>query len=73
MATGGGGGDVDATGAPVLFCVIANGAANAPTRTEKRGEFLLADWSRGGHGFLVIGRKPSEQIAEWAQTLEKRI
>ena len=64
---------VDATGAPVLFCVIANGAANAPTRTEKRGEFSLADWSRGGHGFLVIGRKPKEQIAEWAQTLEKRI
>ncbi len=64
---------VDATGAPVLFCVIANGAANAPTRTEKRREFSLADWSRGGHGFLVIGRKPGEQIAEWAQTLEKRI
>jgi anti-sigma factor RsiW len=64
---------VDATGAPVLFCVIANGAANAPTRTEKRGEFSLSDWSRGGRGFLVIGRKPKEQIAEWAQTLEKRI
>ena len=64
---------VDATGAPVLFCVIANGAANAPTRTEKRGEFSLADWSRGGRGFLVIGRKPREQVAEWAQTLEKRI
>ncbi len=64
---------VDATGAPVLFCVIANGAANAPARTEKRGEFLLGDWSRGGHGFLVVGRKPKEQIAEWAQALEKRI
>jgi anti-sigma factor RsiW len=64
---------VDPKGMPVLFCIIANGAANAPTRTEKRREFSLTDWSRGGHGFLVIGRKPSEQTTEWAQTLEKRI
>jgi anti-sigma factor RsiW len=64
---------VDSKGAPVLFCVIANGASNAPARTEKRGEFSLVDWSRGGHGFLVIARKPAEQVAEWAQTLEKRI
>jgi anti-sigma factor RsiW len=64
---------VDATGAPVLFCVIANGAANAPTRTEKRREFALADWSRGGRGFLVVGSKPVEQVAAWAQTLEKQI
>jgi anti-sigma factor RsiW len=64
---------VDPKGAPVLFCIIANGAANAQARTEKRGEFSLADWSRGGHGFLVVGRMPKEQIAEWAQTLEKRI
>jgi anti-sigma factor RsiW len=64
---------VDPSGAPVAFCVIANGGADAPIRTEKRGEFSLADWSRGGRGFLVVGRKPGEQIAEWAQMLEKRI
>jgi anti-sigma factor RsiW len=64
---------VDPKGAPVLLCVIANGAANAPTRTETRSDFSLTDWSRGGHGFLVIGRMPKEQVAEWAQTLEKRI
>jgi anti-sigma factor RsiW len=64
---------VDSKGAPVLFCVIANGTPNALARTEKREDFSLADWSRGGHGFLVIARKPAEQVAEWAQTLEKRI
>jgi anti-sigma factor RsiW len=64
---------VDPKGAPVLFCIIANGAANAPTRAETRGDFSLADWSRGGHGFLVVGRMPKQQIAEWAQTLEKQI
>jgi anti-sigma factor RsiW len=64
---------VDSKGAPVLFCVIANGASNAPARTQKRGEFLLADWSRDGHSFLVLARKPAEQVAEWAQTLKERI
>jgi len=64
---------VDSKGAPVLFCIIANGGADAPARTQKRGEFSLTDWSRRGHGFLVLGRMPKEQIAEWAQTLEKRI
>jgi anti-sigma factor RsiW len=64
---------VDSNGAPVLFCIIANGASNAPARTQTRGEFSLADWSRGGHSFLVIARKPAEQVAEWAQTLKERI
>ena len=64
---------VDPSGAPVLFCVFANGGADAPIRTEKRERVSLADWSRGGRGFLVVGRKPMEQVAAWAQTLEKQI
>jgi anti-sigma factor RsiW len=64
---------VDPQGVPVLFCIIANGASNAPARTEQHGDFSLVDWSRDGHGFLVIARRPAEQVAEWAQMLEKRI
>src|SRR5271169_5193276 len=36
---------VDPRGAPVLFCVIANGGADAPTRSERRGELSLSSWS----------------------------
>jgi anti-sigma factor RsiW len=64
---------VDPSGEPVLFCVIANGGADAPIRLEKRGGLSLAGWSRGGRGFLVVGRMPKEQIAGWAQTLDDRI
>jgi anti-sigma factor RsiW len=64
---------VDPSGAPVVFCVFANGGADAPIRTEKRKQLSLANWSRGGRGFLVVGRKPMEQVAAWAQTLEKQI
>ena len=52
---------VDATGKPVLFCIIANGGGGcfAPLRNARR--FSLASWSRGGRGYLVIGRLPEQQ------------
>jgi anti-sigma factor RsiW len=63
---------VDPTGAPVLFCVIANGGADAPLHSEKRSEFALASWTRNGRGYLVIGRQPEQRVAELARTLEAR-
>jgi anti-sigma factor RsiW len=63
---------VDARGSPVLFCIIANGGTNTPDRSEKRDGLSLSSWSRGGRGYLVIGRAPEEQIAELAQTLKTR-
>ena len=63
---------VDPRGAPVLFCVIANGGADAPMRSKRRGELSLSSWSRAGRGYLVIGRLPDERIADLARTLEKR-
>ena len=64
---------VDAQGAPVLFCIIANGEADAPTRSERRGDYSLTSWTRAGHGYLVIGRLPEQQIADLARTLEERL
>lgn len=64
---------VDAQGAPVMLCVIDNHAPDAHLRSERRGELSLASWSRGGRGYLVIGRIPEEQAAELAGLLEERI
>jgi len=64
---------VDAQGAPVLFCIIANGGADAPTRSERRGDYSLTSWTRAGRGYLVIGRLPEQQIADLARTLEERL
>jgi anti-sigma factor RsiW len=64
---------VDPAGEPVMFCVIANRAPDAPLRSERRGELSLAFWSRSGRGYLVIGRLPEERAVALAQTLEKRI
>ena len=42
-------------------------------RSERRGNLSLAFWSRGGRSYLVIGRMPTEQAVDLAQTLEKRV
>ena len=64
---------VDPAGEPVMFCVIANQAPDAPLRSERRGELSLAFWSRSGRGYLVIGRIPEERAVALGQTLEGRI
>ena len=64
---------VDPSGAPVLFCIHANHAPDAPLRSQRRGDLSLASWSRGGRGHLVIGHMPEERAMALAQMLEKRV
>jgi len=64
---------VDAQGAPVLLCVIDNHAPDAGMGSERRGELSLANWSRGGRGYLVIGRISEERAVELAGMLKERI
>jgi len=64
---------VDPLGAPVLLCIIANHAQDAPMRSERRDDLSLAWWSSGGRSHLVIGRIPEEKAVALAETIEKRI
>jgi hypothetical protein len=38
--------DVDPSAAPLLLCIIANDAPDAPMRSERRDNLSLAWWSR---------------------------
>jgi anti-sigma factor RsiW len=64
---------VDPSGSPVLLCIFADRAPDAPMRSERRDDLSLAWWSSGGRSHLVIGRIPEERAMVWAQTIEKRI
>jgi hypothetical protein len=64
---------VDAQGAPVLLCIIDNQSPDAHMSSERRGDLSLASWSRGGRGYLLIGRIPEERAAELAGMLAHRI
>jgi anti-sigma factor RsiW len=64
---------VDPTGAPVLFCILADRGPDAPIRPERRGDLSLATWSDDGRSYLVIGHMPKERAVALAQILEPRV
>ena len=64
---------VDPIGEPVLLCILKEGSRDATMRLERRGGYGLATWARGGRQFLVIGRLPDAQIADYARALETRL
>jgi anti-sigma factor RsiW len=64
---------VDASGAPILLCILVNGAPDAPTESGSSGDLAFAWWSRNGRSHLVIGRVPQETAVVLARTLEKRV
>ena len=64
---------VDRSGAPVLLCILANGAPDAPTQSERRGDLSLAWWSRNGHSHLIIGHVSEEQAGALAQMIKKQV
>ncbi len=64
---------VDPSGAPVLLCILANGAPDAPTQSERRGDLSLAWWARNGRSHLVIGHIGEERAVSLAQIIEKRV
>ena len=65
-------GYVDAINGPVLFCIIGNGEPDAGMKAESLGEFAVASWSRAARGYLLIGRLPVGEMAELADSLERR-
>ena len=64
---------VDPSGAPVLLCILASRAPDAPIRSERRGDLALASWSDDGRSYLVIGHIPEDKAVALAQMLEKRV
>ena len=59
-------------GAPVLFCVIANGKPDAPPRTVAREGLSYVTWSRAGRSYMFVAHMPDQQVADLAQTLTTR-
>jgi len=64
---------VDPSGAPVLFCILANQAPDAALRSERRGDLSLAWWKRDGRSHLIIGRLSEERAVALARLVEGRV
>ena len=65
-------GYLDSATGPVLFCIIRNSEPDAVMKSEKREGFAVASWAHEGRGYMLIGRLPVNQIAELADSLERR-
>jgi anti-sigma factor RsiW len=63
---------LDPRSGPVLFCIIADSRPDAPISGATVGGFATASWAHGGRGFMVIGRLPSQRIAQIAGELAPR-
>jgi anti-sigma factor RsiW len=64
---------VDPSGAPVLLCILADGAPDEPTQSQKHGDLSLAWWSRNGRSHLVIGHVSEERAVALAQMIKKQV
>jgi anti-sigma factor RsiW len=64
---------VEPSGAPVLLCILADQAPDAPLRSGRSDDLSLAWWSGAGRSHLVIGHIPEERALALARTIEKQI
>ncbi|HMN84847.1 MAG TPA: anti-sigma factor [Bauldia sp.] len=58
---------------PVAFCIIANGRPDAPIAFEEREGQNIVFWTKGGRGYMIIGRLPRPALEALASTLEGRV
>jgi len=58
---------------PVAFCIIVNGAADAPAKFEEREGQNIVFWSKGGRGYLIIGRTGRQNLEALAAQLQETI
>ena len=64
---------VDASGEPVLFCVLAHTNPNEAAATFDHEGLTVTSWSQGGREFLVVGRIDRTRAQEFARTLATRL
>jgi anti-sigma factor RsiW len=58
--------------APVAFCVMRNGEADAPLTTTSHEGLAIAQWAKGGRGFMMIGKIAPERLVAFARQLQEK-
>jgi anti-sigma factor RsiW len=63
---------LDPNDGPIALCIVGNGPDSGP-QVEQREGFNVVHWSRGGHGFMLIGKTPVSRLQEFAADLSGRL
>jgi anti-sigma factor RsiW len=64
---------LDAKGRPLALCIVPSHQVPKGPQLEIRRGLNVAFWNDGHHGFMVIGRQSSTDLADIAHTLAGRI
>jgi anti-sigma factor RsiW len=57
---------------PVAFCVMRNGEADAPLTTASHEGLAIAQWAKGGRGFMLIGKIDPDRLVAFARQLQEK-
>jgi anti-sigma factor RsiW len=58
---------------PIAFCIIANGKPDEAPAFEQREGSNIVFWTKGGHGYMLIGKLPRKQLEAFASDLDGRV
>lgn len=57
---------------PIAFCIIQNGRPDADLAFEQREGSNIVFWTKGGRGYMLIGKVPREALEGYAGDLAAR-
>ena len=58
---------------PIAFCIIANGRPDEGFAFEQREGSNIVFWTKGGRGYLIMGKAPRQALEAFAGDLAGRI
>ena len=58
---------------PIAFCIIANGQPDAAPAFEQREGYNIVFWTKGGRGFMLIGKASQQNLQAFADDLVGRL
>lgn len=64
---------LDATGAPIAFCITAREGRNAAPSDARLSGLRAQIWRDGGYGFILIGDTATESLRIAAEDLRRKI
>ena len=64
---------LSSTEGPFAFCIIVNGRPDQGFTFEEREGRNIVYWTKGGRGYLVIGKTPREELEAIATGLASRV
>jgi anti-sigma factor RsiW len=58
---------------PVSFCIIKSGKPEQDMKSERREGLNIVHWQGKGHGYMIIGDVPDNELSAIARRLKQQM